>query len=249
MIYCRNLGFCYLIMTIQPFLLSGQSNEGLNKVYDWFDSIAGMDVSGLYNGTSYQNDFIVLNEKHQFFGSSDFTPCFLEYDGQEHYEVPAKYDLQNDELIITPRNTLGSLPLNLVKSKVRNFRLLERKFVHLSPLYFNLTQDLGFCEVILENAYFGLYKKYVKKGKEVSKEGKVFHEFNSGHSFHLHMDGNLYKLRNKQTLTQLFPDRKAAINDYYRNYRQMRLSKRDEFMVSLLAHLNELMSSAPISSK
>ncbi|UII75797.1 hypothetical protein LV716_16265 [Flagellimonas sp. HMM57] len=226
--------------------ITAQLDTKNENLYKTFDSIVGEEVSGLYNGVQYNNEFIVLEEKHQFFGANEFIKGYVQYDGQNYYDISLKYDLLNDHVIVSPKNASGSLTFRLINSKVNRFVINDRLFVNTTKNNLDSTENIGFCEVLLSKDIFSLYKKYIKKGSEKSKNSKVFFEFNLKESYYLNYGDNFLPVNTRSELILIFPDRKNVIKDYFKSYRNLLKSDHDTFLELLLKRLYEINESNTI---
>ncbi len=176
---CFSIGLKLILLVFFSNLVTAQSYDQKNDLYEAFDNTVGEEVSGLYNGIQYKNEYIVLGEKHQFFNVDKFVKGYIQYDSQNYYDVSFKYDLLNDDIIVSPENASGSLTFRLIKSKVSRFSLNERIFINTTKDSLKSTEDVGFCEVLVCTDIICLYKKHIKKGSEKSKNGKIFFEFDT----------------------------------------------------------------------
>lgn len=223
--------------------IEAQSVKQDEDIHIVFDNIVGEEISGLYNGIQYANEFIVLDDKHQFLDTSNFVKGFVSYDGQEHYGVFAKYDLYLDELIIRPLNASDGLAFLLIKSLVDGFSLNGKSFVNVRAFNQKTGEPFGYCQLLSESKFFSLYKKSNKKPSKKAKTGKIFYEFNQSSVFYLEYDGEYYPATTRNELISIFPEYKDIIKDYYKGFKQLQKSEPDNFMKLLMARLKELLQS------
>ncbi|MBS9463462.1 hypothetical protein KIM67_13675 [Flagellimonas sp. 389] len=216
---------------------SGTQNKNLYKT---FDSIIGDEVSGLYNGVQYNNDFIVLEGKHQFLDTNDFSEGYVRYDNQHHYKIYIKYDLFYDEIIVRPQNSSGGLAFKLIKSLVDGFVLFDKKFVHIKARNQKTNEPIGYCEQLSETEFLTLYKKQIKKSSKKAKGAKIFYEFNQSNTYIIEYNNTFFPAAVSKDLISIFPDQKNVIKDYYRAYKKLLKSDPDTFFKLLLTRLNEV---------
>lgn len=221
-------------------IIEAQLDSQKDDLYEIFDSTVGEEVSGLYNGIQYNNEVIVLDEKHQFLDTNNFLEGYAYYDDQDYYNVYIKYDLFYDEIIIRPQNSSGSLAFKLIKALVDSFSINGKNFVNVKAIDQKTNEPLGYCEVLSETELFSLYKKSVKKASKKIKNGMVFYEFNLSHTYHLKHKNVYSPATTRSELISIFPNYKSIIKDYYKGYRQLLKSDPDTFVKLLLARLNEL---------
>lgn len=221
-------------------IIDAQLDSQKIDLYDIFDNIIGQEASGLYNGIQYNNEFIILDEKHQFLDTSDFLEGSVHYNDQDYYNIYIKYDLFYDQIIIRPQNSSGSLAFKLIKPLVDGFSVNEKTFINVKAINQKTNEPLGYCEVLSETGLFILYKKSIKKASKKAKNDKVFYEFNLSYSYHLKYK-NVYSLvTTRSELISVFPNHKSIIKEYYKGYRQLLKSDPDTFIKLLLTRLNKL---------
>ncbi|AWX46148.1 hypothetical protein HME9304_03180 [Flagellimonas maritima] len=220
--------------------IEAQSDIKKDDLYETFDKIVGVEVSGLYNGIQYNNEYIVLDEKHQFLETDEFLEGFIGYDGQDYYGTYMKYDLFYDEIIVRPQNSSSGLAFKIIKSLVDEFSLNSKRFINIKALNSKTNEPFGYCELLSETEFFNLYKKYKKKPAKKARSGKIFYEFNQSSTYYLKYGNEYNPVTTRNDLISIFPDYKSVIKDYYKGYRQLLKSDQDTFIKLLIARLNEL---------
>ncbi|MEM6816043.1 MAG: hypothetical protein AAF600_16925 [Bacteroidota bacterium] len=229
----------FVFSSIDEILAQQQNSEVI--INQWFDSFLGHETTGLYNGLQYQNNFLILNAKHQFFSENLFQSGNLIYDGQNYSDISLKYDIYQDNLIVKPRNAPESLSFQLVKSKVKKFGLAGAVFVH-SDFWTTekSAQNLGFCQLVWEDGTFNILKKHYRRKKETTKNNKVFHEFEEKEEYFIIKDGFLKKCNRSIDWITVFPDYKSKINGFFKSYKLLKKNDSLTFMENLSKMISEL---------
>jgi len=220
--------------------IDAQTDTKKNDLHEIFDSTIGEEASGIYNGIQYNNEFVVLNEKHQFYDTNNFLEEYVQYNDQDYHNVHLKYDLFYDEIIIRPQNASDGLAFKLIKALVDGFSLNGKTFVNLKAIDLKTNEPIGYCERLSGTELFDLYKKYVKKASKQVKGEQVFYQFNLDHSYYLSYNNVHSRATTRSELIAIFPHYKSIIKDYCKAYRRLLKSDPDVFMKLLLVRLNEL---------
>lgn len=148
-----------------------------NDVFVWYDSQVSKENTALYNGTEFINTFNLIDDKHRFFETSDFTTGDVEYNNQKYFNASLRYDLYNDEIIVKIETAQGIQELLLLKEKVNNFRLGVIYFEKLDDSAAGKTFSPGYYQLLTENSDFKLYKKNHKKISRKIKNKTIFYSF------------------------------------------------------------------------
>ncbi len=140
--------FLLLFWFLIPLRLRGQESKTEVQRYVWFDNIIGQTNSGIFKGLGYVNEYRVVNDRHQFFISTDFKSGSVTYDDQTYFDVPLRYDVYLDDLLLL-NDELSDKPIMLFdKRKVSEFNIGEDSFEFISSRTSN-EQISGFFEVLV----------------------------------------------------------------------------------------------------
>ncbi len=229
----------------------GQAQDSSEReYYNWFDSQVGVENTGLFNGTRYRELYRIRDGKHKFFQSPEFLTGNLLYDGQPYYDIPMKYDLFEDELIIELQAASGKSILKLLKDEVEGFEIDGHKFRHLrdTKVYRSADDIDGFYEVLSETSSILLLKKHLKLRKKVLEDKMVLNEFREDDSYYIHYEGLYHPVRNKNDLIKAFPESKKEINDFYSGSKFLLKTDPDLFMKRILERIDSSLTPNSTSS-
>ena len=187
--------------------------------YNWFDEIVTKTNSGVFKGTEYFERFNRINERHQYFKTSSFSNGSVVYNGQLYFNIPLKYDVFDDKLLIKDPNTLNAPVIELDKNKISSFIINSHKFIH---VHHNEKSEVsGFLEILLEKEMLSLYKKHLKKNIRKSDE-KVeylykqvaYYEFKDKYVHIISYKGVHYKVKKANDLNAIFIDYKTQLKTF-----------------------------------
>lgn len=233
-------------------LISGSRAQDSTQrdYYNWFDSEVGIENTGLFNGIRYRELYRVKDNKHKFFQSPEFLTGDLSYDGQPYYDIPMKYDLFEDELIIELKAQSGTSILRLLKEEVDAFEIDGHRFRHLrnTKVYRSNDNIDGFYEVLSETGSIRLFKKHLKIRKKVLEDKMVLNEFRKDDGYFIEHDGLYYPISNKNDLIRAFPESKKQINDFYSGSKYLLKTDPDLFMIRMTERLDSSLNPNSTSS-
>lgn len=238
----------YLVLISLAFFSSGlySQNEKVSKMYyKWFDDIVGVSNTNLYNGVDYKENYRTLDGNNQYFLMQQFVPGVVTYGGQPYYEVPMKYDVHGDHLIIKLKDiTSGQFTIQLIKKLVESFQIEGHKFINSNSLgsKFENSSANGFYEVLFKNSDFLVLKKHIKNMQQRRNDRFEYNEFISRTKFFIYYQHHLFSITSKKSFFKLFSEQKNAINSFYSKNRPLMRSNYDIFLTKLMAYLNVILT-------
>jgi hypothetical protein len=188
---CMVLSFCSPILGLSQ---SAQDTDFIEKsvlnakkVYDHVI----LPQSQLYNGLDFKH-YIPTDNEHPYFSTKDWKSSTIWYDGGIYENIPTLYDANRDEVIILYHNEIKDI--QLIKSKVEQFRLDQLMFVHLKDGEI----PVGFYE----QAYHGDIAVYVKHQKillETISGLTIKRSFDEKERVYLLKNGDYHIIRTKKS--------------------------------------------------
>jgi hypothetical protein len=231
-----------LLICIVPKIFYGQVERVSVSPYVWFDRMIGQTNSGIFKGVTYFNEYRVLNERHQFFSTSDFVMGSVVYRGQPFFGIPLKYDVYGDRLLVQ-NSTLANTPVMIFdQGAIASFSIGEHNFRQIHAVSVMGTELSGYLEVLLKNESLSLYKKHTKKPLKRTDEQVVYYEFKNGHAYYLYYGDRYHKLKKANQLNSIFPSFRKEIKTIRDQYESFRISEPDTFLISILIELSELIA-------
>lgn len=238
--YLRLFLYC-LPLFILSTISTAQSNKENKKFYTWFDNSIGHQNSQLYYGDLYQSSFRVINEKHQFFETDSFTLGYVDYRENKFWDVPLKYDIFNDKLLLKTNISAGARIIRLVDDEIRSFAINGHSFYYLDDRNSKLEHNPGFYEKIFSNSSLTVFKKYHKQDFAKKDRSYIYHEFvDVSPSYYIFKDETLYQWKRKDDLINHFPSQKKFISKFYRDNRRMLTRNFENFAIQILDKIENL---------
>ncbi|PKD17134.1 hypothetical protein APR41_06790 [Salegentibacter salinarum] len=237
----RNYFFLFFILISSATFSQNYSEE---KIYSWYDKQVGIENSGLFRGIEYVETDRMINEKHKFFQIQNFQIGSVVYDGQPYYDLPLKYNVYDDLLLINLQYGERNSIFQLFSDKVDLFEINGKKFRYLKAD--NDSDIIGFYEVINEEGQFKIFKKHLKNRMEIRDRSVAYSEFSTADPDYIFQFKNEYfDLDNRRDLFSLFPNLKSEIRSFYNANRKQSRDNPDVFMSKLAAEMNNQISTVP----
>jgi hypothetical protein len=210
--------------------------EAINNIVQLYYSSIGLQAR-LYNGPLYTPYDRGFTEGHQYFGMDTFNLGAVAYDGLEYHNIPMKYDIIRDELIILHHN--GVYPVNLIKQKIDSFSFSGHSFLVIRPDSTNSAlPETGFYE----NLYYGNIRLLAKRSKFIQETNAATIEIKvySRVQYYIVKAGKYHLIRNKNSLMDVLNDKRNAIQAYIkRNHLRLRKDFEND-MISIVSYYDQL---------
>ena len=235
--HSANLIFFLILLFFLPFIGLGQGGE--NEKYQWFDNLIGQTNSGVFKGVHYTNEYRTINEKHQFFKSSDFKTGSVNYKGQDYFELLLRYDVYIDNLLVL-NDALANRPIMVFdKEGITKFMINGHSFEHLSAKTSDEVESV-FLEVLLKMESSTLYKKHRKKIFKRTDAQNLYYEFKDSYSYALRSDSVFYPFKKVKELTSIFPDYRKELRAIQKKHNALKKSDKDAYVMAVLTDLLSL---------
>jgi hypothetical protein len=188
--------------------------QSVGNLKDFYRSTVGEGLH-LYNGTEYlQYSFLVKG--YPFFYTDSFIRGNVYYDGRLYRDVPMRYDLVNDEVIVA--DFYGNFPIRLVSNKIDYFELAKHQFVRFSfdDTSTSVINNVGFFDEIYKSTFAGVYVKRQKElemllGTETDKRN--YKQYNR---CYILMKNQFYLIDDQRDLLSVLKDKKDAVKKFIR---------------------------------
>jgi hypothetical protein len=218
-----------LNLTFLLFHYSLSAQNSLKKAYTFHDTIVSFKFLGINNGIVFRDYFKTESKEkiHRFFKKNDFELGSVLYDDQVYFDIPLRYDLFNDDVIIKIKYEDGFSILKLEKEKIRKFSLNSSNFVDAS--FFKkkgVLVENRFYEKIRISKKYSLFKTSEKEITHYVVENESFDGFNLIEKFYLLYNKELHLIKSKKDFKKILPQLKPKIYSYYK--KNKKLLKKDE---------------------
>lgn len=227
------LGF--LVMDLQ---VTGQelANEENKEIFLAFDKAIGVVNTKIYTGAEYIEKHRMINENHKFFESDEFVTGTVYYNEQPFFNVPIKYNIFEDLVIVSPEERKWQNGFRLFENKLQAFELGGHKFININTPGADVK---GIHELLYEDENVQLLKKYRVKEKMVRKDAFVHYEFLEQNPNYLFFHKGEYRELNRRNLLTAFPDQRSMVLEKFRNFRRQSGERRDQSAVVLFQTLSQ----------
>lgn len=219
--------------------LFGQDEENGDERYSWFDNVIGQTNSGIFKGVLFVNEFRVVNEKHQFFGSTDFREGSVTYNNQSYFNISLNYDVYLDNLLVQNSSLANRPVMTFDKEGVDRFTINDHHFKYVIG---NKSDNVssGFFEILLEKDSLVLYKKHTKKIFRRTDEQIIYYEFKDGYYYLLYSNGTYHPFKKSKELNRIFPESKKELITIRKKHNQSKKTGGDNHIKAILSDLLQL---------
>jgi hypothetical protein len=206
-----------LLLTLtQIFLRAQEISHAMVFEYDnRFHKAIGVDEN-LINGYQYINQYPKMSG-HAFLGSNEFVPGKLIINNKTYTDIPVKYDIRNQDVIISYINSFGNVnELVLQKNFITEFDIKDKHFKKFS---FPET-GTQFFQVISNNRIPCLY--FWEKTLTVSSSSLAsYYEYSDQNKkTYLVINSHLRQYKGKHSFIKLFPDEmQSPIKKYMKSHK------------------------------
>jgi hypothetical protein len=226
------------LLSATAFKTHSQTNSDI-PLYTKYDSIAGKENLGLYNGTLHTNPYKTIDDNNMYFIADKYSPENVVYDNQPYYNVNLKYDIYRDQIVCNPHGQADYIGINLIPEKTHSFSFHGKQFVNLT-LKKNTSQEYikGYYEEIIIGNQIILYIKHHKNILEITGNEFIYQTFIEANTIIAKYKDTLYTMNTKKDAKMIFPQFKREINSYFDKNKSMEKSNRIIFTQNLLTYIN-----------
>lgn len=238
--------FIFLFILGQGIISHGQNQSNRENHYQWFDEVVGLKNIGLFNGTRYKEKYRTKNGNHKFYVTSEYSIGNIVYDQEPYFNVKMKYDIHEDQVIISIPNKAfsGDIIFQLLAEKIDQFSLYDKYFIKMENLDDNIS---GFYEIIFKNSNFVLYKKNIKTKTKIIDNKSIFYDFNVKNYYLILSKGEYSEIQSHKDLIKLFPEHKREIKSFIKTQKRLKKSNYDLYMTKLMNDLSNAIGKNSIS--
>lgn len=168
----------------------------------------------LYNGYQYVNSSLrAVNVP--FWGSDSFTIGNIQYDNSYYEQVPMKYDLVNQNVVIV--NAKDQSQISLVNEKISSFELTGHHFIMLRPEKINASEmEPGFYDC-LYSGNTTVWARRTKKYELPQKAEEQNGNFKETAIYYIQVDNNFYPVSSKRDVLKALKNKSDAVNQFIKS--------------------------------
>lgn len=182
----------------------GQQNS-VDSLYLWFDTKIGMINTGLYKSREFVEEYLVINDKHRFFDSPNYLSGTIWYNGRPFHQVLLKYDLYEEQVIVSPRNISNVSPILLEQHKIDSFSVQNRKFIKIEVLEERSNVGSGFFELLKGSPHYTLFKKHRKTDVRKMDRNRPYYEFKDKSQYVIKYGDAYHLVKSRKDVLDVFP--------------------------------------------
>lgn len=191
--------------TVAQTPITGAQNNIIVQTGTFIDTVT--PGSPLYNGAEHVDYHPNTNGK-PYFETLDWVNGTLYTNGLIYKNVPMKYDLVKDRLVIRHHN--GFYKIDLVSQQIDSFSIAGHSFVRLQPNKEALVPKMGFYEVV-QTPLINLYIRRENRIVEFIDNNVLARRVEERTQFFADKNGKRYPIDNLNSLLSLMPDHRKAI--------------------------------------
>jgi hypothetical protein len=231
--------FCLNFANAQE--LSGDSLQILyNQSYPvklYYQAIG--ENAHLYNGYEYMTPDARIKGS-PFFLTDQISPADLSYDDGYYSQVPIRYDIVLDLVVINRLDQ--NYTISLISEKLKSFSLLNHYFIRINK---DSLHGSGINTGFYDRIYGGKSTTIVKRKKTVLEQVQL----NIGTMYYL--DENIYyvkfggkyvEVKGKSSVLNLFKDKKSEIKSFLRKNKLNFKSDFEKTLIATSAYYDQLTS-------
>ncbi|RYU79586.1 hypothetical protein [Hymenobacter persicinus] len=215
---------------------------GLAEATSYYAASVGT-AAHLYNGTEYidySRKYSVLNG-NQFFEVNEERPATIIYDSFRYPNIPIRYDVLLDQVVIRQPNS--PLLVKLISEKISRFTFLGHTFVRLvGSEQVNPAIQTGFYDLLVEDGDKAqVLAKRLRKVQERSTLKGIEAKFAKADRLFLRKDGNYYPVKSKSSVLSVLADKRKELNRYIQEHHSsFSADAREAAVVELVKYYNTL---------
>lgn len=206
-------------------------------LYAKFDNNVGKKNLGLYNGTVHLNTLRSADNSNRYYPADQYNNGNIVYDGQPYANIPLKYDLLKDIIIVKTADEKGNLGINLITEKTEMFTINGKKFVNINFMGKALKFQ-GFYEQDVLTNQLVFYTKYRKANIEVLRNDGVFYKYETSNDFVFEYQNRYHPINSKADAMRAFPQLEKEVQDFFNRNTALERSDKKLFFMTLLKQLH-----------
>ena len=215
--------------TIQDTSIANQFEEAI------FSTQQNQGISSpLYNGiihTGYAKTIAGIG----YYYSADWLRGTVYFENAIYQQVPIKYDLVADQLIVKRPDGFG---INLFSPRVSWFMINDSKFIYVDGKSFNGSLSPGFYQQMQEGKVQLLYKRSKKINEKITN--RVEQQFVDVVRFYIIQGAAVHEVKNLSSVLTVLNDRRKELKDFLKE-NKLKYKKDPEMVLDkMVAYYNQL---------
>ncbi len=210
--------------------------KAIENLINFYRTSTGLQAH-LYNGPQYEPYTKPLNSGHPFFISDSIQKGWVSYDGLEYPDVPMRYDLIRDELLILYPS---GFPVSLIKQKTDSFAISGQRFIKLTNIGYSASGDsAAYYHQLYSSPSISLLAKRIKNVQEMSGRSEIERTVFSKNFYYIRKNGVFHPVRNKKLLLDILKDRKTETQQFIKK-NKLRFKQFEKDVLQTIAYYDQL---------
>lgn len=204
-------GILLAFYSFQALYSNGQVSVNPQQVSEKKDSVISLYFSNQYKELAIYNGKLFRGHEygikgHGFYLSSDWQTGNVLYEGIWYNNVPIRYDIFRDQLMVNHPNNITII---LFGERVQEFNFKGMDFFRFNAGVKN--EPSAKIYQLVSDGKIRVYARRLKVLEENLENRKLEKKFIDAHKFYLVKDGNFHLIRNKNSMLNLLSDRRKEI--------------------------------------
>lgn len=213
--------------------------KSVQGAFEGFDTTIEVQNTRIFTGLEYIEKHRMINDKNKFFQENRFRLGTVIYEGQPYFNVPIKYNIYDDLLLVQLESNRGETTFKMIPNRFEGFVLDARRFVNIWEEGFQWT---GIYELLHHTSHIQVLKKYRKSLKKTSDGRLVHYEFGTENpSYYFSYQGAIYSLT-RRNLLDIFRDHHPVVKEEFKKFRKHRKGQREDALVVMFQNLDRLLN-------
>jgi hypothetical protein len=229
----RSINLIALFCFVNFFFFSKINAQEKKELLITYDSIIGKENLLITNGLFHNNNFKVVDNQNIYFSSEKYTIGNIKYNDQLYFDLYLKYDTFNDDLIFRPKGDSEKNGIILPKDKIISFEIYDKTFRNIENLEIENSFPTGYFEEKFSSSDFKLLIKHKKTKKDVLIKNTLQNIFYPFEEYYILKNKKLERIKSKNKIIKLFPEKKDYINSYYKDFSNLKKTDKSLFYKKL----------------
>tara|TARA_R110000765_G_scaffold422993_1_gene531287 strand:- start:388 stop:1080 length:693 start_codon:yes stop_codon:yes gene_type:complete len=213
--------FFSFLFLLFSFALFSQKNSNTQNLYKKFDSIVNLKNTSLPYGKVFTEKYRTKENNHQYFDVNQFVIGEVSYQNQAFFDVKIKYDINEDDLIVTVDTDFENYSIILEKAFVEKFKINTKTFIN--------TNEFGYLEILFDSNEISFFKKNTKSKQKKEDKSFVYFKFSEKNQYYLSYKEVYYKITRKKDIHEILPNQKNNISSFYKLNKELMKNDIDKF--------------------
>jgi len=170
------------------------------EVYDHYTA----DNAPVYNGQEYLY-YTFKMEGDPFFGFSDFTYGWVNYNGRKYDSLPLIYDLVRNQLVVLSPDHHSRIVMH--NEFIDSFSLLGHTFISLQEDHKQNLYNTGFYDLLYNGQHVQFLERRIKSLNPKIQGTTLTTIFQSKNRFYIYKNGLYYLVTGKKDVFRVFDDK------------------------------------------